>query len=272
MPIATHGDVRLHYEVSGDAADTVVLVPGLGMAGVMWAAVAEHLVDEFKLVIINPRGSGASDAPDAPYTPQIVAADLAAVLDDAGVDQAHIVGLSMGGCIAQDFAIRYPDRVLTLTMLSTWASSDDWITRLMEFRRDLIKSAGIKEQFRISFMVISSPFAFRDIPQQLQALEQAMYDNPPREHAYLRQIEYCIQHDSAAQLRVLEIPAQVITGSHDFLTPPTLGKELAGALDATYEEIEHGSHCLTIESPEHIADRIRGFVREHTTSNTVATN
>lgn len=260
MPFATADNVQIHYDVVGDAGETVVLVPGLGLAGVTWNAVAEHLKGTFKLVIVDPRGSGASDAPDVPYTPETVAADLAAVLDEAGIERAHIVGLSMGGCISQDFAVKHPTRVQSLTMLSSWASGDEWLTRLMEFRRDLIRRAGIKEQFRISFMLISSPFAFRAIPDQLKALEAAMHANPPKEHAYLRQIDYCIQHDRAEALRQLKCPALVITGSHDFLTPPVLGKELAEALNGQYEEINHGSHCLTIETPAKVAESIRNFV------------
>lgn len=260
MLFASNEDVRIAYDVLGDSDQVVVLVPGLGLAGVTWNAVAEHLRASFKLVVVDPRGSGASDAPDVPYTAETVADDLAAVLDDAGVDRAHIVGLSMGGGISQDFAIKYPARVQSLTMISTWASSDDWFTRLMQFRRDLIRRAGIKEQFRISFMLISSPFAFRAIPDQLNALEAAMHENPPREHAYLRQIDYCIQHNRTDELRRLNVPALVITGSHDFLTPPTLGKELAAALDGQYEEIDQGSHCLTIETPAKIAESISNFV------------
>lgn len=262
MPFASNEGVQLHYEVAGQGSETIVLVPGLGLAGVGWNAVAAHLEADFRLVILDPRGSGRSDAPDAPYTPNIVASDLAAVLDHAGVNRAHIVGLSMGGCISQDFALANPGRVKSLTMLSTWASGDAWITRLMEFRRDLILREGLLEQFRISFMVITSPFVFREIPETLAALEAAMTSNPPATHAYVRQIEYCLQHDRAEQLRTLDLPTLVITGSHDFLTPPTLGRDLAEALNGRYEEVEHGSHCLMIECPKRVAASISEFVRD----------
>jgi 3-oxoadipate enol-lactonase len=262
MTFAISGDSRLYFEDRGQRnANTVVLIPGLGLTGSAWAAVADRLADAYRILTIDPRGAGRSDKPDTEYTVADVAEDLRAILDTANVTDAHVVGLSMGGMIAQDLAIRFPDRVRTLTLLSTYAAPDDWSRRLFEVRKMIIERIGLAEQFRLSILTVSSPLTFRSNPEVIASVEHALVDNLPDERAYLRQLEYCMNHDARDELRKIRIPTLVLTGSEDLLTSPFQGRELAAAIvGAEYREVQGRSHVLVFEDPDEVVAEVRRFI------------
>ena len=98
MAFATNGDTRLYYEALGEG-DAILLITGLGGASEHWGEDIRDLAATHKLILVDPRGAGRSDKPDVPYTGDLLAEDMRAILDDAGVERAHVVGISMGGMI-----------------------------------------------------------------------------------------------------------------------------------------------------------------------------
>jgi len=262
MPFARDASgVSICFDLRGEGEETLVLVPGLGLAGSAWGPLIDRLEQRYRLIVVDPRGSGASDKPDQEYTPDTVAADLAAVLDAADTASAHIIGLSMGGMIAQDFAIRFPARINSLILLSTFARPDRWFTRLFEARRNLIQQIGIVDHFQIYLMFIFSPLAFRRIPETIAQIEQALQRQPPDTAAYLRQIDYCLAHDASVGLPGVTAPTLVISGSHDFLIPTALGEELADLVPhADYRPFEGASHGLWLEFPDELAAVCEDFI------------
>ena len=164
----------------------------------------------------------------------------------------------MGGLIVQDFAARHPDRASSLTLLSTYAAPDEWFARMMGLRREMVLRDGVVEQLKLSILSIASPFAFREIPDTIRGFEQAFKDSPPEQHAYLRQMDYCLDGgDRSERSARIGAPTLVVTGSHDFLTPVTLGRELADLIPgAQYVEVEGASHSLFLERPGAVADLV----------------
>ena len=260
MAEALSDGARLHFADAG-SGPPVVLVPGLGMAEAVWADARRRLEPAHRVITVDPRGSGQSEKPAGPYTGELVAADLEAVLDAAGVERAHIVGMSMGGMIGQEFALRKPERVASLMLVSTYAAPDDWARRVLEARRELIARLGFAEQFKLAVHFVFSPQAFRTIPDFIAGLEQRIADNPPDEQAYLSQLEYCLAHDATDRLSSLSVPTLVMTGSDDFLTSRIQGRELAELIPgARYHEVPETSHGMVWEEPQQFAELIAEFV------------
>ena len=262
MPEAQGDGARLHYG-DGGSGEPVVLIPGLGMADAVWADARRRLEPTHRVITVDPRGSGQSEKPPGPYTGDLVAADLEAVLDATGVGRAHIVGMSMGGMIGQDFALRRPERVASLMLVSTYAAPDAWATRVLEARRELIEKLGFAEQFKLAVHFVFSPKAFRTIPDFIAGLEQRIADNPPDQPAYMSQLEYCLAHDATERLASLEVATLVVTGSDDALTSRIQGQELAALISgARYHEVPETSHGMVWEEPELFAQLIGDFVAD----------
>jgi 3-oxoadipate enol-lactonase len=171
------------------------------------------------------------------------------------------VGQSMGGMIAQDFALAHPERVSSLTLVSTYATVDDWSRQMLEARRRLIEVGGLPLQFSVSVLLVFSPHAFREIRPFIAGLEERLAANPPDERAYLRQLDYCLAHDASERLGELDVPTLVVAGSHDIITSSIQNRELAGLVPgARYEEFENASHGLIWEQPERFGDLLGEFL------------
>lgn len=260
MPFAESGDCRLYFEDQG-GGNVIVLVPGLGLSADAWGVIAGKLVGSHRVVSVDPRGAGRSDKPDERYTGPMVAADLASILDAAQIETAHVVGLSMGGMIAQEFAIRYPDRLKSLVLASTYAATDDWSRRIFEVRRMIIERIGLLEQFKLSVLTVTSPSTFRTKPEVVEGFERGLIDNLPDKSAYLRQLQYCMDHDTHDRLSAIRVPTLVVTGSDDILTSRFQGRELAeGIPGAEFREVPGGSHVFLFEEPDLFAQTVLEFI------------
>jgi len=124
MPYVVSRDAKIYYEVMGEGPP-LILVEGLGYAMWMWIMQRDDLSKDLKLIMFDNRGVGKSDKPSYPYTMDLFAEDLKAVLDACGIEKAHILGVSMGGMIVQQFSLKYPSRVRSLILVATHHGGKD---------------------------------------------------------------------------------------------------------------------------------------------------
>jgi len=264
MATARNGDVTLYFEAHGAGDETIVLVPGLGLTSRAWAGVVERLKTDYRVVAVDPRGAGQSDKPDVVYSGETNATDTRAIFDAAGIERGHFVGMSMGGMIGQEFAIRFPERVKSLVLASTYAACDAWSRRLFEVRRQMILELGLLDHFKLSIMFVFSPFAFRRMADEVAAIEASLTENPPDKKAYLRQMQFCMDHDTVDRLDQIKAPTLAVTGLHDILTSPIQGQELTEWIGgARYVEFPEASHGLIFEEVDEFSRLVREFVEEH---------
>jgi 3-oxoadipate enol-lactonase len=264
MAEAWNGDVRLYWEAHGGGDETIVLCPGLGLTTRAWTGVIEELKDGYRVIAVDPRGAGQSAKPDVPYTGETNAADMAAILDASDTDRSHFVGMSMGGMIGQEFAIRYPDRVKSLVLASTYAKTDSWSQRIFEVRKQMILELGLLDHFKLSIMFVFSPFAFREMADAVAAIELGLTQNPPNKNAYLQQMQFCMDVDTVDRLGHIRCPTLVTTGLHDILTSPIQGRELTEWIPgAEYVEFERASHGLIFEDVEGFSQLVREWAERH---------
>lgn len=260
MRATARDGTTLYYEDEG-TGDALVLLPGLGMTVGSWAGIAPTLGRSCRILTIEPRGSGRSDKPAGPYTAELMAADVATVLDAAGVERAHLAGVSMGAMIAQDVALLRSERVASLVLISTYAIPDAWTTRVFEVRRALIQSLGIAAQMTFSILFLFSPATFVGRADLVELTEQLYAASPPDEDGYLAQIDFCLSHDTRASLGDIAVPCLVVSGADDLLIPPSAGRELAGGIPAArYLEIPGAAHLLGGQLPDLLRDLMSGFL------------
>lgn len=252
-----------HQLWSAEGAGTpVLLVPGLGLTGAAWKPVADRLSGR-PVASVDPLGAGASGTPDVPYEADLLVSGLLATLDELGWDRAHVVGLSMGGMLAQELALAAPERLASLALVSTYGSIDEWSQRLFTIRRRMITERSLAEQFDLSVLTVSSPGAFRTIRPLVDVIEQGFKNAPPVEHAYLRQIDFCLAHDALDRLTTLAVPTLVVAGGRDFLTSVEQGRELAEAIpNARLVEYPGASHALIFEETARFVADLEDFLND----------
>lgn len=263
MHSVTRDGVTIAYERDGPAdGDTVVLVEGLGYGRWMWNWQRDALADGFDVILPDNRGTGDSTAPEGPYTIAEMAADLDAVLDDAGVEAAHVVGASMGGMIAQEYALSY-DRAVSLALLCTTPGGDaatptppETQQRLFDVPEDLDERAAIRYRM--------DPAMTADLAEDDALLSRIVdwrldSDAPPA--AREAQAAAVAEFDASDRLADLDVPALVLHGTGDQVLPVENARALDERLpDSELELVAGGPHLFFVEDSEVVNDHLRTFL------------
>jgi pimeloyl-ACP methyl ester carboxylesterase len=241
----------LPFESTGDGPP-VLLVMGLGLPGDAWWRTVPVLARAHRVITFDNRGSGRADPVSGPFTIAGMAADAAAVLDAAGIDRAHVYGMSMGGMIAQEFALAFPERVLSLVLGATsaggaLATPPEPATLAFLARRATMPD----EEGRWA----SVPYVYSE-RTRLEGGARIGEDFARRRsyvfHAagYRAQLVAAAGHDAAARLGGLAVPTLVVHGDEDRMVPPANGRALASEIPgARLVEVADAAHLYTTDTP-----------------------
>jgi 3-oxoadipate enol-lactonase len=262
MSSATVGDHDLYYERSG-SGDPLLLIMGMSGTHLTWGdPFLEALRRDFEVVIYDHRGIGKSSRAEANYSIADLADDAAGLLDAIGWERPHIVGISMGGMIGQELALRHPERVRTLTLGCTAPGGDGSVltpAATLQRLQDSWASGDREVALRTAWEVNVAPgFAGEEEPYadfRRQALEV-----PAALSTIMAQMQACVMHDAGARLDRITAPTLVIHGTADEMLPVGNAKVIAERIpDARLEILDGVGHLFFWEEPE----RSAALVREH---------
>jgi 3-oxoadipate enol-lactonase len=261
MPLVDRGTHRVHYEVHGrDDAPPLLLVMGMGFSSRAWHTLPAQLRQDFRVIQFDNRGTGRSSVPRGLYRIRDMADDAAAVLDAAGVDAAFVFGISMGGMIAQELALRYPRRVRALALGATFAGHLRSRKPSLRTGYDLLRSM-VRGQRSIPAHVarlLVSPAHYAADPEAFVAWLRKT-EHVPRRIA-LRQITAVALHETSARLRDLRVPTLVITGDADRLVPPANSLKLAALIPGARLVLLPGAgHVFPVERPRETIAALKEF-------------
>lgn len=268
MPIADHDGVAIAYEQRGreaSNAETVVLCEGLGYGRWMWDRQAEALTDDYHVLLWDNRGTGSSDRPDGPYTIEAMAGDLEAVLTAAGVNAAHVIGASMGGMVAQRYALEY-DRAMSLTLLCTSPGGPDAVAtpeETLERMFSVPDDADEREAIRYKMApALSDGFADAN-PELIETIvdERLRTDASPSARQW--QAAAVEAFDVSDELNELDVPTLVAHGTGDRVLPVENGRILADGIEHAREAfVDDGSHLFFIEQADHVNNVLQAFLTD----------
>lgn len=262
MPNARNGSVIVHYDIRG-AGPAAILFNHTGTSNLSWSErFLESLAEEFTVVTPDYRGTGLSSPATIEFSLADLAADGLAVLDALKIDQTVVIGTSMGGAVAQEFALHYPERLSSLVLLGTFAGNEHFVA----------PDPGVMTQFRQAMQVESKvercrqtlpasySLAFLEKHEDL-ALElelkglRHVTDDTIRWHG-----RALSQFDAYDRLPSISVRSLVMHGAADPIIPLENGRILAGRLtDSEFVVLEGVGHLPAVEKPVDVADRIRGF-------------
>jgi 3-oxoadipate enol-lactonase len=264
MPHLVSNGVNLYYEEHG-SGEPLILIMGFTVSSIGWHWNIPALAQDFRTIVFDNRGVGRSDKPDVPYSMPMFADDTAGVLDGLGIEQAHVFGISMGGMIAQEFALRYPNRVKTLMLGCTHCggqravlSKDPDVLNIL----GNIEAVDVQQAALIMTKVAVTPWFMQQHMDVLLQLNQLAAQYPTPKHGMVRQMQAIQGHDTYERLPQLTMPPLVVTGKEDGLAPPENSVTLAQRIpNADLVILSNASHLFNIELPETTAEVVKGFIR-----------
>jgi pimeloyl-ACP methyl ester carboxylesterase len=249
MPFADNQGARIYWDEQGTGAP-LLLIMGLGYPSAMWHRMRPALSASYRTIALDNRGAGQSDVPPGPYSIALMASDAAGVLDAAGVPGANVFGVSMGGMIAQEFALQYPGRVQSL-ILGCTAAGGPTAKRAEPAAIEMLKARTWMSREQAAEAAI--PFIYDTAtPRQLIDEDIAQRDPWPTSPAgYLAQLQAIVAWESFSRLPQITAPTLVIHGRADRLVPPGNGELIAAHIPgAQLVLIERASHLFSTDQPE----------------------
>lgn len=220
------------------------------------AALNLPLVDHFEVLAYDQRGLGQTDKPPGPYTMAGYASDAVAVMDAYGWDQAHVVGYSFGGMVAQELAIRYPGRVDRLVLGATSAGGAGGASFPLHTLQELAPRERAKRAMEVSDLTFTPQWQ-QAHPEEAETRLAARIaqvtrfaDEPDRRRGELAQLEARSHHDTYDRLDQIKAATLVLSGSHDGQAPKAAGEALAKRIPGGRFEIKDGSHAMIQENPD----------------------
>ena len=250
MPFVSATDgTRIHYEVTGRVGKTpVLMIQGLGASKNAWNLQRIAMATRFRIISFDNRGAGRSDKPTEPFTLEQMADDAIAVLDAAGIETAHIVGASMGGVISQIVAVKYPQRVRSLTLVCTACRNHPWRQELLQSWAKTAEEKGMIEVGKEAAQWVMSPRSFRRLVPAFTWMGPLAALRP--RHSFVSQIHAILdtREDLVDQLSTITAPTMVIVGNQDILTPRGDSEEIAERIpNAELVVISGAAHGLMME-------------------------
>jgi pimeloyl-ACP methyl ester carboxylesterase len=249
MPFADNQGTRIYWDEQGTGAP-VLLIMGLGYPSAMWHRMRPALSASYRTIALDNRGAGQSDVPPGPYSIALMASDAAGVLDAAGVPSANVFGVSMGGMIAQEFALQYPGRVQSL-ILGCTAAGGPTAKRAEPAAIEMLKARTWMSREQAAEAAV--PFIYdTGTPRHLIDKDIAQRDPWPTSPAgYLAQLQAIVAWESFSRLPQITAPTLVIHGRADRLVPPGNGELIAARIPgAQLVLIERASHLFSTDQPE----------------------
>lgn len=244
---------RLVHETTGEG-ETLVLIPGFASGKWSWQFQRDALAEHYRVVTYDPRGVAASPVGDSPSaTIADHANDLARLLDDLSIERTHVLGISFGGFVAQEFALAYPQRVDRLVLASTSYGGSGHVAPSTEVLTAFASPTGLntRDRIRQSIVMAFSPDfgeSSADVIDEFCDMREA---NAVPEDVYHAQLTAAISFDAAGRVGEIAAPTLVLSGDKDTIVPIQNSINLAAAIpNARLEIVEGASHMLFLERPE----------------------
>jgi pimeloyl-ACP methyl ester carboxylesterase len=227
MATMTCNGITLAYEERG-SGDPLVLIMGLSARGAFWEEHIKEYEKNFRCIIVDNRGAGDSDKPEGPYTTKMMADDIADLVKGLNLNKVHVAGISMGGAIAQELALNYPEMVRSLVLVSTWAKCDPYAIQVFDHFNDMRKIASPADFMKLLQLWIFAPpfFLSEEACENLVEGCETAHEEYMELHAFIAQSQACMGHDTVSRVSQIACPTLITVGDQDIFTPLKLSEQL----------------------------------------------
>ena len=255
--------IDIYYERVGEGPP-LLLIMGTGLDHSCWAPQIEAYQKRFERICFDNRGTGKTEAPQGPLTTRLMAEDTLALMDRLRVDHAHVSGLSLGSCIAQELTLMRPGFVKTLQLHGAWARAHGYAARKFSAQIRLLEEMDLRSFYEINVLWFITPEYMALHPDRVEAQIDAIVKAAPYREILKEQYRADLTHDTLERLDRIQVPTLVTVGSFDVALPPMYGREVAEAIPgAEFVIFEGGGHLHNMEHPEEFNRVTLDFLSRH---------
>jgi pimeloyl-ACP methyl ester carboxylesterase len=254
VPKVAANGIGINYDVQGEG-EPLILIPYLA---------ADNACYAFRCISLDPRGAGESDKPDAAYSTEVIADDVAAAMQALGVERAHVMGLSLGAAAGLWLAAKYPGRVASLSLHSAWPKTDPFLRTVVESWRGLARGLGdVSEMVVLGILPwCLTPGLYAAKPDYVDSLAAFVRSRPKQPiEAFLRQSAAVQSHDAEVQLSRIDAPTLVTFGRWDQVCSTRFEPALRTIRHSEVHIFEDCSHAPIYENVAAFNDRTLAFLR-----------
>jgi pimeloyl-ACP methyl ester carboxylesterase len=264
MPKVKANNMTINYDRQG-TGEPLILIPYLAADYACYAFQVAEYAKHFTCISIDLRGAGESDKPEGVYSTELFADDVAALMQALEIPNAHVSGLSLGAAIGMWLAVKYPNRVKSLSLHSGWAKTDPFLKTVVEGWQVTAKALGSVPEMVILgiFPWCFTPELYAAKPEYIQSLANFVRGRPEQPlAAFLQESDAVIAHDVAAQLGQIKTPTQITFGRRDLLTATRFADWMTGAIRGSELAIfEDCSHTPLYEKVEEFNQKTLAFLQ-----------
>ena len=269
MPYLKAAGCRLYYQLMGpDGAPRLVLIRGFARSGRYWGPLLPHLARDFSLLVLDNRGVGHSDSSRPPYSTRMLGDDVAAAMDHAGWERAHLFGMSLGGMIAQQFALRHASRVDRLVLGCTTPGGEHAVSYPLRSVATLLRAAvvGGRRGVDLILPLLVSDASLAARPEIRELWQRLAAEEPRSVPGLIGQLIAARGHDAFSELSSIAASTLVLTGDADELIVPETSRRLAARIRAAALEMLPGArHDFTTDQPAAAAEVLLRFLQSRDT-------
>lgn len=269
MPKIKVNNINMYYETYG-SGEPIVFICGFTADHLMWQNIVNNFAKQYQVIIFDNRGVGQSDSPNYPYTVDMMADDAVGLLQALNLNHANLVGNSLGGCIVQNIAYRYPkiakSAVISNSFIKVWTRA----MRLLKIRYELLK-ANTPAEIVIKNSLItlfSNDFLGKEDMIELFINKGLTNPFPMSLDAYVNQLNAVATFDSSSQLKNINCPSLIITSDEDLLIDTNDSTKMAEKIpNAEYFSFNKVGHVPSLEQPEAFSKLVLEFIGKQTNYN-----
>ena len=267
MPKIKANNITMNYDQQG-AGEPLILIPYLAADHACYAFQVAEYARHFTCISLDLRGAGETDKPEGAYSTELFSDDVAAFMQAAGIQKAHIAGLSLGAATGMWLAAKHPDKVQSLSLHSGWPKTDPFIKTIVEGWQVVAKALESVPQMVILsiFPWCFTPELYAAKPEYIQSLADFVRSRPAQPlTAFIQQSNAVIAHDAEDQLNRITAPTQITFGRGDLATSTRFADRMHGGIRNSEVLIFEGcAHAPIYEKVDEFNQKTLGFLRSHT--------
>ncbi|HEX6732342.1 MAG TPA: alpha/beta hydrolase [Pyrinomonadaceae bacterium] len=266
MPKVKVNDITMNYDQQG-SGEPLILIPYLAADFACYAFQVAEYAKHFTCISVDLRGAGETDKPEGNYTTELFADDVSGFMQAIGVDRAHITGLSLGAAVGMWLAVKYPEKVKSLSIHSGWAKSDPFMKPVIESWQVLAKALGSVPEMIVNgiFPWCFTPELYAAQPDYIESLAAFVRSRPAQPvDAFMRQSKAVLAHDVESQLGKISAPTQITFGRHDQIISTRFAQPLQSNIKGSELSIfESCSHAPIYENVGEFNQKTLDFLQRH---------